>query len=322
MKIHFLNVGHGDCTVIEHPSGHLTMIDINNGDDLDAWSASEIAEETSSPYDNLMLPLAETTGMRRAGILKTAGYEIGLTNPIEFLASHYPGRPLFRYVQSHPDLDHMRGLAALRDHGISIGNFWDTNHSKTTEFISESDEDDWAAYEGLQAGTWNGTAHTVLRLERGSTGQFYNKNELGMDGGDGIHILAPTPALTTAANESGNSNNLSYVLWLQYQGIKVVLGGDAEDAVWQSIFEKYGSNLKCHVLKASHHGRDSGYHQEAVKAMSPEYTIVSVGKKPSTDASNKYRQYSNNVWSTRWRGTITLTINDDGSASIDSEYDR
>jgi competence protein ComEC len=30
LRIHFLNVGHGDCTIISHPSGRLTMIDINN----------------------------------------------------------------------------------------------------------------------------------------------------------------------------------------------------------------------------------------------------------------------------------------------------
>ena len=54
----------------------------------------------------------------------------------------------------------------------------------------------------------------------------------------------------------------------------------------------------------------------SVSLMCPQYTIVSVGKKPETDASNKYRQYSDNVWSTRWRGNITLTINDDGKATI------
>lgn len=322
MKIHFLNVGHGDCTVIEHASGHLTMIDINNGDDLDSTSASEIAGQTASQYDDQMIPLANILKLNKAGILKEAGYDVSLTNPIQFLADNYYGRPLFRYIQSHPDLDHMRGLAALRDAGVSITNFWDTDHSKTTEFISDADETDWNAYESLQAGKWNGTTHSVLRLDRGAVGQFYNKNEFGADGGDGIHILAPTPALTAAANESGNSNNLSYVLWLQYQGIKVVLGGDAEEAVWQSLFDHYGNNLKCDILKASHHGRDSGYHQQAVRAMSPEYTIVSVGKKPSTDASNKYRQYSQNVWSTRWRGTITVTIPEYGKPSIESEYDR
>ena len=42
------------------------------------------------------------------------------------------------------------------------------------------------------------------------------------------------------------------------------------------------------ACKANHHGRDTGYHQEAVKAMSPSVTIVSAGQKPDTDASAKY----------------------------------
>ena len=34
-RIHFLNVGRGDCTIIEHAGGNITMIDINNSDSLD-----------------------------------------------------------------------------------------------------------------------------------------------------------------------------------------------------------------------------------------------------------------------------------------------
>jgi len=36
MEIHFLNVGHGDCALVRHhPSDRLTIIDINNGTELD-----------------------------------------------------------------------------------------------------------------------------------------------------------------------------------------------------------------------------------------------------------------------------------------------
>lgn len=133
-----------------------------------------------------------------------------------------------------------------------------------------------------------------------------------MAGGDGIQILSPTPELVEQANEAGNTNNLSFVLRVAYGGISIILGGDAEGEAWQSMVERYGKDLKCNVLKASHHGRDSGYHQESVKVMSPQYTIASVGKKPETDASNKYRKYSGEVWSTRWKGNITVTIDDKG----------
>jgi hypothetical protein len=34
VELHFLNVGHGDCTFIDLPSGRLMMIDINNSKSL------------------------------------------------------------------------------------------------------------------------------------------------------------------------------------------------------------------------------------------------------------------------------------------------
>ncbi len=41
VKIHFLNVGHGDCTIIEHHIGNITMIDINNSKTL-RWKGNII----------------------------------------------------------------------------------------------------------------------------------------------------------------------------------------------------------------------------------------------------------------------------------------
>jgi hypothetical protein len=43
--MHFLNVGHGDCTIIEHPSGRLSMIDVNNSQDYDTDSFGEVFAE-------------------------------------------------------------------------------------------------------------------------------------------------------------------------------------------------------------------------------------------------------------------------------------
>lgn len=323
MKIHFLNVGHGDCTIIEHDSGRITMIDINNGDDIDETSAKEIASETASRYDDMYLAVAEAVGIQRKGILKTAGYDVQLTNPVEYFKQHFLGREIFRYIQSHPDLDHMRGLNALWNEGIVIRNVWDTWHAKVPDFKTDSDQIDWRRYQRLRNGEWRtpGDA-TVLRYYRDTKRPYFNQNDDFTDGGDGIYILAPTQETNLEARLSGNHNNLSYVLYLVANGWKIVLGGDAEADVWKSIHEKYGDNLKCDILKASHHGRDSGYYHPAVKAMSPTYAIVSVGKKPSTDASNKYRNYSENVWSTRWRGNIVMNIPINAEPSVYQEFPR
>ena len=45
LRVHFLNVGHGDCTIIKHHSGRLTMIDINNSQDYDSATFNDIWSE-------------------------------------------------------------------------------------------------------------------------------------------------------------------------------------------------------------------------------------------------------------------------------------
>ena len=53
LRVHFLNVAHGDCTIISHPSGRLTMIDINNSQDYDSESFTELVKEERQKADAL-----------------------------------------------------------------------------------------------------------------------------------------------------------------------------------------------------------------------------------------------------------------------------
>jgi competence protein ComEC len=62
--------------------------------------------------------------------------------------------------------------------------------------------------------------------------------------------------------------------------------------------------------------RKIGYYEEAVKAMSPDVVICSVGKKPSTDASDQYTSHGADVLSKRLHGTITVTIKDNGKVVV------
>ncbi|MFA6962931.1 MAG: hypothetical protein WC205_19415 [Opitutaceae bacterium] len=319
LRIHILNVGHGSCAIIEHPSGRVTMLDINNGTEINEDAAVAIAE--SLGMTGFEMTVAKIMSGSLTEALASKGYNIGLTNPIEYLNTHISDKQLWRYIQSHPDMDHMRGLAALKEAGYGITNFWDTEHSKDPEhFHKDGDKADWEEYERLRGGSNT----TVLKIYQEAKAPFYNQDAAGNPPGDGIYLLAPIQSITTEENakEAPNYNNLSYVLALQYGGRMVIFGGDAEDAVWTSIHQKYGTGLKCDVLIAPHHGRDSAYHEDSVAAMAPEYAIVSVGKKPSTDASNKYRKHCKNVWSTRWRGNITIEITQTGAMTVTSQYNR
>ena len=329
LRIHFLNVGHGDCTIISHPSGRLTMIDINNCQDYDEESFKELlAEERrkvsdysghsalaganalggrgllgTGPYNPLVAPAYRTSDTIVADAVADAVRE--LTDPIEFLKRNYPDRSLFRFILTHPDLDHMRGLKRLHE-SIGFTNFWDTAHTKPKpSYRSDADREDWEFYQTLRSDAKNYT--------RGSSYFAFGKDENGVPGGDNIEILSPTPALVRSCNQAGKSNDLSLVLRIRHKAGSVLLSGDAEAEAWDDMKNYYGATLKSDYLKASHHGRDSGYHLEAMKLIAPRVTFVSIGRKPDTDASSKYRQQCQRVASTRYYGNMELQFHDDGS---------
>ena len=90
-----------------------------------------------------------------------------------------------------------------------------------------------------------------------------------------------------------------------------MLGGDATaDETWKTIYPNLNMEGIA-VLKASHHGRKTGYCGLAVKEMSPWLTITSVGE-VAHDATTNYRRYSTYTVSLRKAGDIKISIGDDG----------
>lgn len=75
------------------------------------------------------------------------------------------------------------------------------------------------------------------------------------------------------------------------------------------------------VLKASHHGRKSGFYNPAVKEMSPWLTITSVGEKEH-DATDSYRNHSDYTVSLRKAGDIVISIRDDGTLIYPKEIEQ
>lgn len=314
---HHLNVGHGDTIIIEFKdTNRLMVIDINRSAEFDDDTQNELINEALSSVDDNYKNLFNLGVYNKQQLFEKASYSIGLTDPVEYIKSlGYTN--IFRMVQTHPHMDHLTGLDSLFTN-FSVWNIWchknsfDMDESK----LSDKQKLDWKRYKkhrDTNETKLDGT--TVVRPFDNNSRDFWNE--------DKITVLSPNPALIKLAQEKNNPNIMSYVLLIEHAGHKFVFGGDAEKETWEYIIENYEDKIKdVTVLDASHHGRDSGYYQPAVKIMNPEYVVVSVGKKPSTDASNKYRQYSENVWSTRWKGNIKFTINSDGSGTYDTEYKR
>lgn len=112
-------------------------------------------------------------------------------------------------------------------------------------------------------------------------------------------------------------NCASQVLRVDFGGRSVILPGDSEGPTWKELEATLSEDdLACDILKAAHHGRESGYSESATEVMSPEFVICSVGKKPSTDASDEYKNHGATVLSTRYNGTIRVRLSGHGTVSI------
>ncbi len=315
LVIHFLNVGHGDCTFIELPSGRLMMIDINN--------SKSLPED-----DKVALAAANRVSIlefSRSGVLKASWedyYQSLLVDPYDYYQANFAGTSIFRYLQTHPDMDHMSGLWRFFWQGeVPLLNFWDVAHGKVfkkEDFDScPYDYMDWAAYTllrrgaGLKDGKVAEDQHRVLKVERGDEGHYWTD--------DTIQVLSPTADLVADCDASEEYNNCSYVIKVKYGGRSVILPGDAEESAWKSMLADLGADsLACDILKAAHHGRKSGFYQPAVEAMNPAVVVCSVGKKPDTDASGDYARIAENVLSTRYCGTIKVKIWSDGEVWVDN----
>ncbi len=315
IKTHHLNVGHGDTIIIEFlDTKRLMVIDINRSSEFDDDTKKELVNEsllTLSSSEQLRYYLG---GFDTQALFEKAGIKKSLTDPIEYI-NKLGYSSIFRFIQTHPHADHFTGMNALFE-AKSVYNIWcvKNNFDVDETKLSDNQKADWKLLKKFRDTTSreiDGT--TVVRPMSNESRNFWDE--------DNITVLSPTPDLVKLAEEKNNKNIMSYVLLIKHAGRKFIFGGDAEKETWEYILENFEDEItNVTVLDASHHGRDSGYYQPAVKVMNPEYVIVSVGKKPSTDASNKYRQYCDNVWSTRYKGNVVFTINDDGSGTYDTEY--
>jgi len=234
-----------------------------------------------------------------------------LTNPVEYLQNKFKDCSIFRFVLTHPDMDHMSGLDELAEK-VQILNFWDTDHNKTinqTDWAgSPYNPKDWERYLKLRGSS---EMPKCLRLRRNETSECCWVQ-------DGIKILSPSQNLIklsadAAEDDPQKYHHLSYVLRVEYAGVKILLGGDASVEAWEDMLKEHGSEtLKSHVFLAPHHGSKENIHKEAFEAINPDFVIVSVAKGVDY-AYDFYKQLAKQqVLSTKAYGTIRIEVKEDG----------
>lgn len=292
--VHFLNVNQGDCSVIEHTSEHITVIDVCN------------ARKTNLLLEKLM---ASQAAEERA-VLGNFNQKKYSVNPISYLNEHGI-TSVFRFIATHPDMDHLDGLKLFFD-TFEPTNFWDTDNQEEKNFQIEKryDENDWLFYKKLRDANPQSDPKR-LTLYSGASGKYYNEDESGKKGGDGLQILAPTKALVDSANACEEYNDCSYVILYRTGSHRILFGGDSHDETWKHILSTHERAVAdIDVLIAPHHGRASERSYDFLDVLRPKITFFG-------NANAEHLAYG--AWN--YRKLPFITNNQAGCIVADAEGD-
>jgi len=207
--------------------------------------------------------------------------EDAILNEIATLSSR---KGVTRFISTHPDDDHIRGLELL-DKEIGILNFYCVQNNAT----KPDETDSFDKYCELR------DSDKAFNLSKGCSRRWMNRSDAER-GQSGIEILWPDLnnelyKETLAATEDGESpNNISVVIKYELnEGITALWMGDLETEFMEAVEDDLDLPT-VDILFAPHHGRDSGKIPEAILAkMSPK--IVVIGEAPS-EHLNYYQGYN------------------------------
>lgn len=290
LDIHFINVGKGSCTAIMHPSGRLTVIDVDD---------SRAPERAHSPLEELLSSSNISKGVSR-------------TNPIEYISQNFSNaQSIFRFILTHPDMDHMSGVKLLYDRKPFI-NFWDISHERPDPGNWEHspyDESDWGFYQDLRIRRVSGV--TLIHNERGETGQYWTE--------DGITILHPHGDLLEKVEETDTPNydHLSHVLKINHAGRSVLLCSDATPEALEHIYHDQSVDETANIILAPGHGSKNHIHEDMLKNAGHKLTIVSVAE--GVDYDYDFYSKFGPVLSTKYFGNIRLYLDDNGKAFVKTQ---
>ncbi len=237
--------------------------------------------------------------------LGSGSYNDGeLFSPIIHLKNNYNMDKVDCCLITHPHLDHIDDILNLKEIklvSISLPN--NVDNKKLLENCRDCDKEKFKEYVNLTK-----TFTTPVSDDKSfDTSEYWGAN-----------------IKTFRSNkEQSNINDVSCVFVIEYEGLKIVIPGDNEKSSWNefledSLFKEAISNTD--IFLASHHGRESGYHEEVMKILNPRLTIISDSKFNDTSYRDTYSRLSRG-WSIFKKGSeeverFTLSTYNDGCVTV------
>lgn len=185
-------------------------------------------------------------------------------------------------IVSHPDEDHIGGMTQVLSEA-DIGQF-----IRSRYFGEEYEE-----------------VESVLQEEAIPERIVFPGDTLAL-GSAVLTVLGPTKSYP-------DTNNASLVFRLEYHGFTALFCGDIEEDAERDLV-KSGVELSSNLLKVPHHGSDTSCTWSFLKAVDPEYAVISVGKDnnylPKETILERLDDVCLDVYRTDTDGTITFTYHE------------
>lgn len=247
MTIDFINVGQGDAALVRFPGGKTLLIDGGGAPD----DSLDVGKRVVVPF------------LKRKGVRE-----------IDYL------------LLSHPDQDHVGGLAAVVRAfpiGLILENGREGNNPGYQAFVGEAER------RGIRRQSLSrfdtvafapGIRGIVLSPDLNAGPATRQPN--GSRAGPGGELASGDAGSKNRRNggEASEGNNASVVLKLIYGEVSLLFTGDLEAGGEKELVEAAAESLDSDLLKVSHHGSGGSSTDDFLRAVSPQWAVISVGPNP------------------------------------------
>ncbi|MEG1710879.1 MAG: MBL fold metallo-hydrolase [Clostridia bacterium] len=308
MYISFIDVGQGDCILIEFADNKNMLIDGGDYDKSDNKVAEKILDylkaRNVSILDYVLLTHTDADHCGSLDKVIQSDDILAKTVYMPYVRSKYEKDPI------------VNGTSVVSDQLKNAVDMTTKLESNTRGYIETKNYADFVQavvnekskiIYSVKGEKIEGTGYSFIFVTPNA--EFYN--EVKKDNSEGI-------------------NNVSPINMLEFNGVKVIFTGDAhttggknkkgaEEAFLYNI--KNDANLRidpdCDVLKVGHHGSRSSSSSAFLNAIKPEVAVISAGKNnkyshPHTETLSALNRIGAKIYCTIDFGTTLLTINKNG----------
>ena len=286
MQVNFLDIGQGDCIIIELPDGKNMIIDSGDNNADQKVIADFTKANNITTFDYLLL---------------THQDEDHVGN-MDWVFENYSVKYVFR-----PNV--------YSDDPISSGVPESFNPVITDPNAKISTTEEYAKF--IVSAYNEGCTTEIVNKDS----DFKNTLKCGEETLDYVfNFLTPTAEKSNVHYKI--NNNYSPILMLEYSGRRVMFNGDAETAVLNEYVDAYGSQYNVDVYKVGHHGSSNATSSKYLSAIDPEYAVIQCGLGNKHDHPEKSvinmllgHDSNMNIYRNDTNGNITLTISASGEMS-------